>query len=143
MWPDSFIKPNGIKIVAQIHWNPKLAEHEIMGRAMDRLEEAAKAMASVVKDATPEGSVTRPMYKTGPYAGKYWTARDAGSLKRSVRTARKEGSTARNVRIIVGHRKAYYGKIIEFGINGNQHQGFFRKSINRGKRIAKNILMGK
>lgn len=137
MWPDSFIKPNGIKIVAQIHWNPKLAEHEIMGRAMDRLEEAAKAMAEVVKQATPEGSVSRPIYKTGPYAGKYWTARDAGALKRSVRVSKREGSTSRNVRIIVGHRKAYYGKIIEFD------RPFFRPAINRGKRIAKNILMGK
>jgi len=123
--------------MANIHWNPKLAEHEIMGNAMVRLEKAAKAMAEVVKQATPEGTISRPIYKKGPYAGQYWTARDAGALKRSVRTATREGSTSRNVRIIVGHRKAYYGKILEFD------KPFFRPAINRGKRIAKNILMGR
>lgn len=130
----------------EIFWNPKLAEHEIMGNAMDRLQKAADVMAKEVKDATPEGTVSRPIYKSGPYAGKYWTARDAGSLRRSVRTAKKDGSTQRNIRIIVGHRKAYYGKIIEFGTNdkegGNQHKGFFRKAINRSKRKARNALMG-
>jgi len=125
-----------------IHWNPKLAEHDIMGNALKRLTEVGEAMAAEVKKSTPEGSETRPMYKTGPYKNKYWTARDAGALKRSIRTAKKRDSNDRSIRVICGTTKAYYGKIIEYGTNGNKYKGFFRKAINRSKKRANLILRG-
>ena len=125
-----------------IHWNPKLAEHEIMGNALKRLDEVGDDMVAEVKKSTPEGSETRPMYKTGPYKNKYWTSRDAGALKRSVHTAKKRGSNDRSIRVICGTTKAYYGKIIEYGTNGNKHKGFFRKSMNRSRRKAAAILKG-
>jgi hypothetical protein len=133
-----------------IFWNPKLVEHEIMGKAMDRLVEVGEAMAVEVKKNTPEGSTSRPMYKTGPYKNKYWTARDAGALKKSVRTTRRPEAGAgnanwksRNVWVMVGTTKAYYSKIIEFGVNSNKYKGFFRKAINRSRKKARNILTGK
>ena len=131
----------------EIFWNPKLAESEIMGNAMERIKKAADVMADEVKKNTPVGTEGRPMYKTGPYKNKYWTARDAGALKASVRVTESDDSDFskeinRNVWIMCGNTKAYYGKIIEFGINGNQYKGFFRKSINKAKVRAKNVLMG-
>ena len=134
-----------------IHWNPKLAEHDIMGNALKRLTEVGEAMAAEVKKSTPVGTLSRPMYKTGPYKNKYWTARDAGALQRSVRITKSwediDGNTSsemssRNVWVICGTTKAYYGKIIEYGTNGNKYQGFFRKAINRSKKRANLILRG-
>ena len=124
-------------------WNPTLAEEPIMRNAAARLELAAKEMAKELKANTPEGTVSRPMYTRGANAGKWWTARDAGALKGSVRVTMQGDGRYRNAWIMCGNKKAYYGKIVEFGANGNDsHKGFFRKSINRAKPKAKRILMG-
>ena len=131
--------------MTKMFWNPNVAEHEIMGNAMKRLKKAGEAMADEVRENTPVGTVSRPMYKKGDYAGQYWTAKDAGALRDSVRVTSEEGSSdwrSRNVWIMTGNRKAYYGKIVEFGVNGNEYQGFFRKSINRSKKKASKILTG-
>jgi len=133
--------------MTKMFWNPNLADHEIIGNAMKRLKKAGEAMADEVEKNTPIGTESRPMYKTGDYAGQYWTARDAGALRDSVRvTSNSNGNPldwrSRNVWIMTGNRKAYYGKIIEFGVNGNKYQGFFRKAINRSKKKASKILTG-
>ena len=144
-----------------IHWNPKLAEHDIMGNALKRLTEVGEVMAAEVKKSTPVGTISRPMYKRTYKTGKkgkqrgfsqaYWTSRDAGALQRSVRITKSwediDGNTlsemsSRNVWVICGDTKAYYGKIIEYGTNGNKYQGFFRKAINRSKKRANLILRG-
>ena len=135
--------------MTKMFWNPNLADHEIIGNAMKRLKKAGEAMADEVRKNTPVGTVSRPMYKRGDYAGQYWTARDAGALKRSVRVAVDPKFTggmsewvSRNVWVMVGTKAAYYGKIVEFGVNGNEYQGFFRKAINRSKKKASKILTG-
>jgi hypothetical protein len=120
----------------QVFWNPKLAEHEIMGNAMKRLEKVAEMMVSAVKVVTPEGTESRPMYTRGQYAEKWWTARDAGALKASVRSIVKNSDNDRNAWIMCGNKKAYYAKIVE------HDKPFFRKAINKAKGKAKIILAG-
>lgn len=77
-------------------WDPSVLDG-FEGIAYDRLLEAAY----VVKDKTVQklrsqiGSkkttgIDRPVYKRGPYAGQYWTARQFGNLLKSVRVVEKK-----------------------------------------------------
>jgi hypothetical protein len=113
-----------------------------MGNAAAFLDRIGDVMKDEVKAATPEGTVSRPIYKRGPYKGKWWTARDAGGLKRSARVQRKGEGRTRNIWVMLGNTKHYYGKIINFGTNGNRHKGFFQKAINRGKRRVRQSILG-
>jgi len=90
---------------------------------MERLVEAAEVVASAARQKCPVGTISRPMYKTGPYAGQPWTARDAGQLKKSIRVTRKKTksgksfSKKRDVRIYAGSlgevNLAFYAPIVE------------------------------
>lgn len=100
-------------------WNPNKMDQTFEDVSLKRLLEAAEIIAEATRRKCPVGTITRPMYKSGPYAGKYWTARDGGELERSVRVTRRKTksgkslSRKRNVRIYVGHKKAYYASIVE------------------------------
>ena len=102
------------------NFNPNRFDQTFEDVAVERLVEAAEVVKVAIKRRTPVGTVSRPMYRTGPYAGAFWTARDAGELKRSVRVVRqrtkvrKALSKKRNVRVYCGHAKAYYALIVEF-----------------------------
>lgn len=108
--------------------------------AMDRLLTAAKVVANAVSRRCPVGTVSRPMYRTGPYAGQAWTARDAGALKKSIRVVQKRGKTGkpltarRNVRVYAGHYLAYYAKIVEFS------RPFMRPAFEEMKPYIKEIV---
>ena len=124
-------------------WNPTLADERIMERAVQKIDEIAEMMAREVRKNIMSkglvGTVSRPMYRTGPYAGKYWTARDAGSLLRSVRVTKQNmggGASHRNhnVWVMVGNTKTYYAKIVEY------YTPYFRPAINRAKRTARQML---
>lgn len=100
------------------NWNPNAADADFSKVVMTRLVEAAKVVESHVKSHTPVGTVTRPIYKTGPYRGQPWTARDGGALKKSVRIVRKKTkagnlSRKKNVRVYAGNYFAYYASIVE------------------------------
>jgi len=100
-------------------WNPNKFDQTFENVAVERLVRAAEVVAGAVRRRCPVGTISRPMYKTGRYAGQPWTARDAGQLKKSVRVVRKKTrsgkafSKKRNVRVYVGHYKAYYASIVE------------------------------
>jgi hypothetical protein len=102
------------------NWNPNVMDQEFEGVAIERLVEAAEVVANSARLKCPVGSVTRPMYKKGKYAGMPWTSRDAGRLRASIRVVRKRGkegialSRKRDVRIYAGHYLAWYAKIVEF-----------------------------
>jgi len=115
-------------------WNPKIADDIIFPKAMKRLEKAAEVVAEKARSRCPVGTVSRPMYKTGRYAGQYWTARDAGQLKKSIRVVKLRGSKARNVRVYAGHKKAFYAQIVEF------YTPFMRPAVNSSKRQIKWVL---
>lgn len=101
------------------HWNPNVADQSFEDVAMDRLLAAAEILAGNVRRRCRTGTLSRPMYRSGPYAGQPWTARDAGQLKESVRVTQKHSKTGkplmskRNVRVYAGHFLAYYASIVE------------------------------
>lgn len=101
-------------------WSPERFDAAFEEVAMDRIEEAAEAIAAAARARCPVGSITRPIYKRGPYAGKPWTARDAGALKRTIRVRRKLSKSGRplkrknNVRVYAGNYLVYYARIVEY-----------------------------
>lgn len=101
-------------------WNPTQYDQLFEDVAMFRMEQAANIIKRKAKRNCPKGTVSRPIYKSGPYAGMPWTARDAGQLSKSIRVTRKLTpktkalSKKRNVRVYAGHYLAYYSAIVEF-----------------------------
>lgn len=101
------------------NFNPNKYDASFEDVTIDRLVDAAELLAAAVRRRCHVGTVSRPMYRSGPYAGLPWTARDAGQLKRSVRVTRlktksgKAFSKKRNVRVYVGNKMAYYASIVE------------------------------
>ena len=101
------------------NWNPNKFDQTFENVSIKRLMKAAEAVAGATRRGCPIGTITRPIYKTGPYAGQFWTARDAGELKKSVRVVRRKTksgkafSRKRNVRVYVGHKKAYCASVVE------------------------------
>ena len=101
------------------NWNPNRFDREFDNVSRERLIKAARVLKAAVRRRCPIGTVSRPMYCSGPYKGAEWTARDAGSLRKSVRIVEKKTKTGRlskkmNVRVYVGNYLAYYASIVEF-----------------------------
>ena len=101
-------------------FKPSKYDEKFFDVSYDRLKYGAEILANEVRRRCPVGTITRPMYSSGPYAGEKWTARDAGQLKGSVRVVEKkerwgfELYRARNVRVYVGHYLAYYARVVEY-----------------------------
>lgn len=103
------------------YWNPNKLNEHFEDVAIKRLVMAAEFIAKKARIKCPNKlNLSRPPYKTGKYAGRDWTARDAGQLKKSIRVVRKRTksgkafSRKRNVRVYIGNYRAYYAKIVEF-----------------------------
>lgn len=108
-------------------WEPEKYNADLQKVAMDRLEAAALRLAMETRrtlrsriGAGRTTGISRPVYKTGPYAGQPWTARDFGELLNSVRVTRlrtasgKAFSRKLNIRVYAGHYRAYYARIFEY-----------------------------
>ena len=108
--------------------------------AIERLLEAAEVVADAARRNCPVGTISRPIYKRGPYAGQNWTARDAGMLRRSIRVVRKKTpsgkafSRKRDVRVYAGHYLAYYAAIVEHS------RPFMRPALAQSEGEIKSIL---
>ena len=102
------------------NWNPNVADEAFENVAIERLVKAAEVLKENAKRRTPVGTVSRPMYRRGPYAGQSWTSRDAGRLKKSIRVVQKKTksgkalSRKRSVRVYAGHYTAWYARIVEY-----------------------------
>jgi len=109
------------------NWNPKKFDEQFMEASYDRLKEAAEIVAArtrvnlskqIGKGKTT--GISRPIYKTGKYAGQAWTQRNFGELMNSIRVVEKKERWGyeiwrrRNIRVYAGHYLAYYAKIFEF-----------------------------
>lgn len=122
------------------NWNPNCQDETFENIAIERLVKAAEVVKDTAKRNCPVGTVSRPMYKTGPYAGQPWTARDAGQLKRSIRVVRRRTKSGkaftkkRNVRIYSGHFLAYYAAIVEF------YTPYLRRALNESINEVKSII---
>ena len=123
------------------NWNPQQWDGEIMAASLERLRKAAEVVADRARERCPVGTLSRPIYKSGPYAGKPWTARDAGALRRSIRVVEKKQPHGyqfagnRNVRIYAGNYLVYYARIVEYA-----GKAFMRPALNASKRNIRNIL---
>lgn len=122
------------------NWNPQKFDGEFMNASMDRLRKAAEVVASKARAKCPVGTISRPIYKTGKYAGQPWTARDAGALKKTIRVVEKKETGAeimkgRNIRIYAGNYLRYYAQIVEY--NG---RAFMRPALNASKGEIRSIL---
>lgn len=123
-------------------WNPNKMDETFETVAMDRLVEAAEVVANLARSKVPVGKVSRPMYKTGVYAGQPWTARDGGSLKRSIRVTRKFTPSGRltkkrNIRVYAGNYFAYYARIVE------HNRPFLRTAFAQAKPQIKALVGAK
>lgn len=125
------------------NWHPEKYDKEIAGSAMDRLRAAAQVVAREARGRCPTGSISRPMYKSGPYANQPWTARDAGSLKRTIRVVEKKGPEegamlfeSRNVRVYAGTYIVYYASIVE------HTRPFLRPALEASKGAIAGIIRG-
>jgi hypothetical protein len=125
-------------------WNPNVMDETFENVAIDRLVEGAEVVAKQARRNCPVGTVTRPIYKSGPYAGQNWTARDGGKLKKSVRVTQKLSKSGkplnrkRNVRVYAGNYLAYYAKIVEFS-----GKAFLRNALNSSIGEIKSIIGAK
>lgn len=108
-------------------WNPNKFDEIFEDIAIDRLVNAAEFVAENVRTKLNSKigtgkttGISRPVYKSGPYAGQIWTKRDFGSLLNSVRVVRKRTKSLkaftrkRNVRVYCGNFLAYYARIFEY-----------------------------
>jgi len=122
------------------NWNPEKYDGEFANAAMDRLRKAAEVIAAKARAKCPVGTVSRPIYKKGPYAGQPWTARDAGALKKTIRVVeKKDKGTAimenKNIRIYAGNYLVYYASIVE-----HAGKAFMRPALNASKDEVRKIL---
>jgi len=123
------------------NWNPQKFDGEIMAASMERLRKAAELVAQRARGKCPVGTISRPIYKRGPYAGQPWTARDAGALKKTIRVVEKKNNFgveiagSRNVRVYAGNYLVYYAKIVEYA-----GKKFLRPALNSSKVEIRNIL---
>ncbi len=107
---------------------------------MDRLRAAAGVVAASARARCPVGTVSRPVYKRGPYAGQPWTARDAGALKKTIRVVEKHDVSgaaileSRNVRVYAGNYIVYYAKIVEYT------RAYLRPALNASKGAIRSII---
>lgn len=124
-------------------WNPNVMDQSFEDVAVDRLMEAAEVVADAVRRRCPIGKVSRPIYRTGPYAGQTWTARDGGMLKRSIRVTQKKSKSGkplnrkRNVRVYAGHFLAYYASIVEHS------KPFMRPALYESMQQVKTVVGAK
>ena len=116
------------------NWNVAKYDVQIIGNAMDRLEECGNIIAVNARVSCPVGTESHPIYKTGKYAGKYWTARDAGALQKTIRVVRKYGDPTHNVWVMAGNKKVYYAQIVEF------YTPFLRPALNGSKTEIRRII---
>jgi hypothetical protein len=122
-------------------WNPEMYDEVFENATVERLVEAAEAVADSARRSCPVGTLSRPMYKRGPYAGKPWTARDAGALKKTIRVTQKLFKSGKplkrksNVRVYAGNYLVYYASIVEHSI-----KPFLRVSLVNSHSKIKSIL---
>ena len=120
-------------------WNPQRFDRSFDDVTRKRLVKAARVLKAAVRRKCPIGTISRPIYQSGPYKGQTWTSRDAGRLRKSVRVVEQRTKTGRlskkmNVRVYVGHYTAWYADIVEFS------RPFMRPAYNEAMPMIKTII---
>jgi len=123
-------------------FNPNRIDATFDYVATERLVKAAKVVAAAVRRKCPVGTISRPIYRSGPYAGQPWTSTDAGRLRKSVRVVQKRSKTGRlskkkSVRVYAGTYLAYYANIVEFS------RPFMRPALAETLHMVKSMIGAK
>jgi len=130
--------------MAKIYIHREIADTVVMEEAMRRLELAAEILKNKLKSTLQSQiknpNYSRPPYKTGPYAGKWWTARDAGELLRSVRVVKQFNTPHRNIWIVAGNSKAYYSAAYEYATNPLRGKKFYRSALASSRSRMKSVI---
>ena len=131
----------GINLKSRIFWNPQPAVEVATAIGMNRMNLAADLLKNKIKSNLSviiQHRVSRPVYKTGKNAGKWWTARDAGELLHSVRTVQSPDPTQRNIWVMAGSKKAYYAVMFERAATPARGKAYFRPAIasSRAKMLS-------
>jgi len=108
----------------------------------EKLMECAEVIKANVQRRCPVGTISHPMYQRGKYAGKDWTSRDAGRLKKSIRITKNKQPgrliwKKRDIRVYAGHYLAWYADIVEF------YTPFMRTGLADSISEMREILSGK
>lgn len=132
------------------NFNPNVADQTFEDVSMARLLDAAYVLkdntARHLRGQIGRGKTTginRPVYKSGDYAGKAWTAREFGQMLKSVRVTRKTSKTGkplskrRNIRVYCGHYLAFYADIFEY------RNPFMRPALTQSVPNIKTIIGAK
>lgn len=128
---------------AKFNWGK--ADKMVAERSLDRVRKAAKVVAARTIQNCPVGTISRPIAKSGVYAGQPWTSRDAGRLKDSIRIVERNedkyghafkafGMTRGLVRVYAGHYLAYYARVVEY------YSPFMRPAVESTLGEVKNII---
>lgn len=129
-----------------VNWNPQKYDGEFAHASQERLKKAAEVIAEETRNVLRSrkkygvGTISRPVYRTGKYAGEEWTAREPGALLKTIRVVELHDPVGaeifkkRNVRVYAGTEKVYYAKIVEY------HAPYLRKAFNKSKNRVREIL---
>lgn len=81
------------------------------------VEKETAGVQAVAEQLATVGTVSRPVYKTGPYAGASWTSRDPGRMKLSItsRVRWRRDKSACVGWVTMGSFDAFYARFKELG----------------------------
>lgn len=133
--------------MAEIKLNFAQYDNIIAKSCMARMREAAETLQlAMILKCHKSYENRRPVYKSGPYAGRKWTARDMDIMAKTIRVVEKNegqlGLDDCNIRVYAGNYKTWWATQMEFGRGewkGGAHP-FMRKSIASTKSKIKVIL---
>ncbi len=132
------------------NWNSQKFDGEFLSASMDRLNLAAELIKMRARlnlkrqiGLGKTTGISHGPYKTGKYAGQPWTARDFGSLLKTLRVVKKKeqgtliGTVGRNIRVYAGNYLVWWAAIFEF------YRPYLRTALNASKAEIRSILEGK
>jgi hypothetical protein len=131
------------------NWNPSKFDGEFTTASMGRLRKAAEVVADKTRSnlrGIIKHAVSRPPYKKGDYPNEPWTAREAGSLLKSVRVTEKKEQYGtliaqfKNIRIYVGNYLVWYAAAFEYAASRKRGHAFLRPALNSLKSKIREIL---
>ena len=127
-------------------WDFRAADKMVQTESHKRALKAAEVIATMARWKCPVGTISRPMYKTGPYAGQPYTSRDAGRLRKSIRVVERneekygyafwisQNLGFGNVRVYAGHKAINYAQSVE------HYTPFLGPAVESTKGAVKKIL---
>jgi hypothetical protein len=103
----------------------------------EEVEIGSLAAANFVKKKADQiiniGKIRRPVYKSGKYKNKTWTARRPGQLKRSGRANRSKFKGGGSI-VRYGSFNAFYGFMHHWGTKKSRENPFLNKALISAKK---------